>query len=201
MCALSAGCVTRGDTEALEAVLRSHENRIESLESELAEAREELLVARREVEHFRSQAAASGAVVLASEQSDVLFRAEGLRINTLLTGGLDEDGRPGDDVLSVVLEPFDNDGQTLKLPGDVTIELIDPALPGDEETIGRWSWPAREVRNAWHAGLLVAGFKFRLDWQTPLEHETLVLHARMTTADGRVFDATETVKITVGARE
>ncbi|MGC1275676.1 MAG: hypothetical protein WBC44_18355 [Planctomycetaceae bacterium] len=201
LCGLAAGCATRGDTEALEAALRGHENQIASLERELAESREELTVARREVEHIRSQAAKSGDVVLASEQSEVLFRAEGLRINTLLTGGLDEDGRPGDDVLSVVLEPFDADEQTLKLPGDVTIELSDPAAAGDAESIGTWTYTAQDVRKAWHAGLLVTGFKFRLPLSVPPQHETLVLHARLATTDGRVFDATETVKVNLAPRE
>lgn len=195
LCGLAAGCAVRGDTSGLEAELRGHEDRIATLERELQQARGELIAARREVEHLREQAATTGEVVLASEQADVLFRAEGLRINALLTGGLDEDGQPGDEILTLVLEPFDADQQTLKLPGSVTIELSDPAADGDAKTIGRWSYSAEDVRKAWHSGFLVTGFKFRLSWQSPPAHETLVLHARLATSDGRTFDATETVKI------
>ena len=195
LCGFAAGCTLRGNTAALENELRGHESRILSLENELRQTRGELAAARRESEHLRERIATTGEMVLTSEQADVLFRAEGLRINTLLTGGLDEDGRPGDELLSVVLEPFDADEQTLKLPGEVTIELIDPAAGENARTIGRWNWDATQVRDAWHSSLIVAGFKFRLDWSSPPAHETLVLHARLTTSDGRVFDATETVKI------
>jgi len=199
LCGVAAGCVVRGETAGLEEELRGHEDRILSLEQELRSTRDELEVARREAEHLRTQAAAGGEMVLTSEQSDVLFRAEGLRINTLLTGGLDEDGKPGDEVLSVVLEPFDSGGTTLKLPGDVTIDVTDPAADGEAKAVGTWTYTADEVRETWHAGLLVVGFKFRLEWQQPPGHEKLVVHARLATTDGRTFDATETVKVDVSA--
>lgn len=197
LCGLAAGCALRGDTTGLEQELRGHEDRILSLQHELQTTRDELAAARREADHLRAQATSAGEMVLTSEQGDVLFRAEGLRINTLLTGGLDEDDRPGDEVLSVVLEPFDADGTTLKLPGDVTIDVTDPAADGEARNVGTWTYAADEVRDSWHAGLLVIGFKFRLEWQTPPTHETLVLHARLTTPDARTFDATETVKVQI----
>jgi hypothetical protein len=195
LCGLAAGCATRRDTQGLEAELRGHEDRILVLEQELRRARQELLAARREADFLRSQAAHAGEFVLTTEQANVLFRAEGLRINTLLTGGIDEDDSPGDDLLSLVLEPFDAQGQTLKLPGDVSIELLDPAEQGDARQVGHWNYTSEEVRDAWHSGLLVHGFRFRLPWQRPPRHAKLVVHARLTTPDGRVFDATETVKV------
>ena len=197
LCGLAAGCAVRGDTAGLEQELRGHEDRILSLERELRFARDELAAARREAEHLRTQVATTGEMVLASEQSEVLFRAEGLRINTLLTGGLNEDGQPGDDVLSLVLEPFDAGGTTLKLPGDMEIDVTDPAADGEARAVGSWAYSADEVRESWHAGLIVTGFRFRLPWGTPPRHGTLVVHARLTTPDGRVFDATETVKVAV----
>jgi hypothetical protein len=195
LCGLAAGCVMRGDTSAIEAELRGHEDRIGALQRDLQKAHDELAVAQRESAHLRDQLASAGEVALTAEQADVLFRVEGLRINTLLTGGLDEDGQPGHDVLTLVLEPFDADEQTLKLPGEIRIDVTDPAAEGESKTIGVWQYAAEDARAAWHAGLLVTGFKFRLEWPTPPRHETLVVHARLTTSDGRVFDATETVKI------
>jgi hypothetical protein len=198
-CVLLSGCVLRPNTAALENELRAHEDRVLSLEQKLQRANEDLVAARREAEHLREQASANGEHVLASEQADVLFRAEGLRLNTLLTGGLDEDGLPGDDVLSLVVEPFDADGQSLKLPGELSIDVTDPAADGENGLVGRWTYSADEVRQAWHSGLLVTGFKFHLPWQSPPQHGTLVVHAKLSVADGRVFDATETVKVSVPA--
>ncbi len=197
LCGLAAGCTLRPNTAALENELRTHEDRILTLEQELQQSRDELVVARRESEHLREVATASGETVLATEQADVLFRAEGLRINTLLTGGIDEDGIAGDEILSLVLEPFDADGQTLKLPGDVAIDVTDPAQGTADSVVGRWTYSADETRKQWHSGLLVTGFKFRLPWQSTPTHNTLVVHVKLSTTDGRVFDATETVKIAV----
>ncbi|MBA3314778.1 MAG: hypothetical protein H0T47_16010 [Planctomycetaceae bacterium] len=195
LCGLAAGCALRPDTAAIENELRVHEDRILTLEQRLQQAQDELAAARRESDHLREQVRSTGEQVLASEQADSLFRAEGLRINTLLTGGLDEDGRPGDEVLSLVVEPFDADRQPIKLPGELTIDVTDPAAAGEDAVVGRWTYSAEEVRKAWHSGLLITGFKFRLPWQSTPIHETLVVHTRLATSDGRVFDATETVKI------
>ena len=199
LCGLAAGCSLRPNA-ALENELRIHEDRVFSLQQELQRTQQELVAARRESEHLREQARLNGEHVLASEQADVLFRAEGLRINTLLSGGLDEDGRKGDELLSLVLEPFDADGGTLKLPGDLTIELSDPAAD-DAESLGEWTFSAEDVRTAWHSGLIVTGFKFRLPLPSALQHDTVVVHARLSTSDGRLFDATETVKVQVPTAE
>jgi hypothetical protein len=196
LCGLAAGCTLRQNT-ALENELRIHEDRVFALQHELLQTKQELAAARRESEHLREQANLDGEHVLAAEQADVLFRAEGLRINTLLTGGLDEDGRPGDELLSLVLEPFDADGGTLKLPGNLAVEISDPAADDESEIVGEWAFSAEDVRKAWHAGFIVTGFKFRLPLAASLQHETLVVHARLSTTDGRVFDATETVKVRV----
>jgi hypothetical protein len=199
LCGLAAGCTLRPNA-ALEDQLRIHEDRVFALQHELLQTKQELAAARRESEHLREQANLDGEHVLAAEQADVLFRAEGLRINSLLTGGLDEDGRPGDELLSLVLEPFDADGGTLKLPGDLAIEISDPAVD-DAENIGEWTFSADDVRKAWHAGFIVTGFKFRLPLRATLQHETLVVHARLSTTDGRTFDATETINVRVPSAE
>ncbi len=199
LCGLAAGCTLRPDA-ALENELRIHEDRVFALQRELQQSKQELAAARRESEHLREQSRVDGQPVLATEQADVLFRAEGLRVNTLLTGGLDEDGRPGDELLSLVLEPHDAEGQTLKLPGDVTIEVSDPAAD-EAESVGEWTFSADDVRKSWHSGFIVNGFRFRLPLPTALPHETLVVHARLSTTDGRVFDATETVKVRVTSAE
>lgn len=200
LCGLAAGCSLRPNV-ALENELRIHEDRVLSLQQELQRTKQELVAVRRESEHLREQARLDDEAVLTSEQADVLFRAEGLRINTLLTGGLDEDDRPGDELLSLVLEPFDADGQTLKLPGEVTIEVSDPAADDGADNLGEWTYSADDVREAWHAGFIVTGFKFRLPLPTALQHETLVVHARLSTTDGRVFDTAETVKVRVPSTE
>ena len=196
-CCLGAcGCASgRGNTSALEAELRQQEDRIVRLQTELRHVSDDLAATRREADSFRAQATAVGQVALVAEQAEVLFRAEGLRINTLLTGGIDEDNVPGDEVLHLVLEPTDADGNTVKLPGEVMVEITDPAADGAARQVGAWTFPADQVRLAWQSGLFVTGFKFRLPWNVPPSHGRLIVHARLSTADGRRFDATETVQV------
>lgn len=195
ICCLASGCSFSGNSAALEAQLRAYEDRVAELDQRLADAERELLVARRETTHLRTSAKEAGAIVLASEQTEVLFRAESLRINKLLTGGINLDDQPGDESLNVVIEPLDARNEPIKLPGELTIEIMDPAIEEGDKSIGRWNYSASEVRDAWHNGLFVTGFKFRIDWRTIPRHETLVIHARLATIDGRTFHATSTVQI------
>ena len=185
----------RGDVSALETELRQSEDRIVSLETELRQLRTELDVAQRESDHLRGQLVAGGEQVLMVEQADTLFRAEGLRVNKLLTGGLNEDGQPGDEVVHLMLEPIDADGHVLKLPGEVQIEVTDPAAPAGTRQLGQWRFSDAEAREAWHSSLFASGLKFRLPLSHPTRNGTVVVFARLKTADGRQFDATETVRL------
>ncbi|UCC28868.1 MAG: hypothetical protein JSU86_11775, partial [Phycisphaerales bacterium] len=42
-----------------------------------------------------------------------------------LSGGADYDGQPGDDGVTVYLRPRDADGDVVKVPGRITIQLLD----------------------------------------------------------------------------
>lgn len=42
-----------------------------------------------------------------------------------LSGGTDFDGEPGDDGLTLYLRPLDIDGESVKVPGKITIQLLD----------------------------------------------------------------------------
>lgn len=189
------GCASRGDLETLESELRKQELAQEELQIELNRTREDLKVARNESAALRTQLTENRQVALSPEQADVLFRAETIKFNMLLTGGQDRDGAPGDDGLSVLLMPVDSHGDLVKLAGQVDLELFDMTLPADRQRLGQWRFRIDEVRERWHKGWLSAGYLFQVDWQQrPAAHE-LTLHARMTVPDGRQFHATTQVKV------
>lgn len=192
------GCATQGNLDLLEARLRQQEDRLFELQARLEETQAELVVARKEAEGLRTQLSSQGQSPILPEQAQALYRAEGVRFNSLLTGGLDTDGSPGDDLISAVLAPHDSDGDLVKLPGAIEIELLDLSQPHDRRRIGHWEYPLEESREHWHSGLVGSGYLFKLPWQRPPESSELLLHARMTTPDQRQFDAAIQVEIEPG---
>jgi hypothetical protein len=132
---------------------------------------------------------------LLAERSEVLYKATGIEISKYKTGALDTDDRPGDDVLATSIAPHDSDGELIKLPGEVELELFDMAQPAEKQRIGHWQFTAEDCREHWNAGFFGSGYQFKLPWQKRPEHQKLVLHARMLTPDGRQFDASHELKV------
>lgn len=81
----------------------------------------------------------------------------------LLTGGYDIDGQPGDDGLSVVLEPRNPRGELVRTPGDVEIALIDPDR-GDGGRVAQWKFTAAELAEYWERRAVGEGFFLELPW-------------------------------------
>ena len=192
-----AGCASRGDLETLESELRKQELAQEELRIELVRARDDLKIARNESAALRAQLTENRQVALSPEQADVLYRAEAIKFNSMLTSGQDRDGQPGDDGLSVLLMPVDSHGDLVKLAGQVDLELFDMTLPPDRQRLGQWRFPIDHVRERWHKGFLSAGYLFQVDWQQPPAAPELTLHASMTIPDGRQFHATTQVKVSL----
>jgi hypothetical protein len=192
----ACGCSTRGDLEMLESELRRQEDlRIEA-EQQVTSLRQELHVARNENAQLHAQLRNRGDVSLVSEQVAVLSRVEDIKFNMLLTSGLDRDGEPGDEALSVLIMPVDEAGDLIKLPGVVELDLHDLSRPPNQQRIGAWKFGVDDVRERWHKGFLAAGYLFQLDWQNVPVSSELTLHARLIAPDGRRFDATTQLKVT-----
>ena len=191
------GCAAPGNTEKLEAQLRQQEDMLADVEKELASVRNELKVARNEVEAQRDQLQVAGHQTLVAEQAEVLYRAEAIKFNALLTCGVDRDGHPGDEEISVLLMPTDAEGELIKLAGTIDLELHDFSKPENEQCIGKWSFNPTEAREHWHRGFMAAGYLFKLPWQTPPGSNELTLHGKMKAPDGRTFAATQQLKVHV----
>jgi outer membrane murein-binding lipoprotein Lpp len=195
------GCASRHRIDVLETRLRQKEDALARLHGELATARNDLQVARRETAMLRNQLAGTGERVLLPEQADALFRVTAIEFSELLTGGVDQDGVAGDEQLSVVLIPYDANGELVKVPGTIELELFDPAKPEAVQRIGRWKFDTEESLTHWHRGFLGGGYLFHLAWQEPPQSPQLVLHGRLTTSDGRQFETSRPVRVTPPRRE
>jgi hypothetical protein len=191
------GCLGRAKPDLLQAQqehLVEVERRADATQTELARSR-------REAEQLRAELARSGKRVVAAEYTESLIRASKLQINSLLSGGLNRDERPGDDALVAYIALVDDDGEIIKLPGSVQLTLIDPSLPEPARQVGQWNFTAEECRSKWTRGLTGAGYMLTVKLDQPSQHEQLVLNAKLTTADERIFDATHLVRVAPGTVE
>lgn len=191
----AAGCSARGDLEMLETELRHQEDLRNEAEQQVASLQQELRVARNENTQLHAQLRNRGQVALVSEQVAVLSRVEEIKFNMLLTSGIDRDGAPGDEALSILIMPVDEAGDLVKLPGRVELELHDLSQPPNQQRIGAWQFDVDDVRERWHKGFLAAGYLFQLDWQQLPVSSELTLHAKLFAPDGRKFNATTQLKV------
>lgn len=194
---ISAGCATRGNVELLESQLRQQEDTIYAAQAERERAESELRIAQREVQALRVQLADQGKKTLLPEQAKTLYRVAGVRVNEWFSGGLDRDDRPGDEQLNILLTPHDEQGETVKLPGQVTLEVIDLSAPESSRELGVWKFSDEQVADSWQSGL-TSGFQLRVPLEHPPVSENIVLHARFATVDGRQFQTTADLRVTPG---
>ena len=190
-----SGCASRGQLELLEAEVRQHKDSLHRAEAKTTNLESQLVQARRETELIRSQVASTGGQAPLPEQTGNLVRLSGVKINTLLSGGKDRDGQPGDDLLVALISPHDEQGDLVKIAGEVEIEAYDMTRPGDDKRVGRWTFNPEQAAKAWHSGFVGAGLQFELPWQEVPANKELLVHARLKTTDGRQFDTNSPLKV------
>lgn len=195
------GCASRGNLEVLESALRQQEDQLVALRQQLDAARGELEVAQNENSQLRTQLVQSGQQAHSPEHLENEFKAVGLRFNSYLTSGLDRDGVPGDEMLSVLLYPHDEQGGLVKLAGTVELKAVDLGAPNGLHEIGSWTFTPSQTKDAWHSGFLAAGFLFERPLQSLPRGADVTLHARFTTIDGRQFDAVQPLRLKTPATE
>ena len=200
-CCCASGCAGF-QTELLESRLRQREDEAMLLRTQAKDLHFQLTASRRENGVLRSQMRDAGVRGMLPEQAAALFSLKEIRLSRLMTGGIDTDGFPGDDTLSLVLEPHDQQGDVLKAPGTITIELLDLSLAQVDRRIGYWTFDLETALKHWQGGLFGTGYHFKLPWQRGYpRHPNLSLHARLLTPDGRAFQVTKqiTVRLAPGA--
>lgn len=190
-----AGCATRGGLGALQTELRQREDQISNLNHQLGETQKQLEVAKQEKESLRSQLSRNVSDKLLPEQSDLIFRAQGLKFSEYLTSGVDRDGQPGDELVSILLTPQDGEGDALRLPGKLKLEVRDLNNPEGRQLLGSWTWEETQIGEKWHQGFLASGYHLEVPLKIMPQHPELTLHAQLTTPDGRQFSATQPIKV------
>lgn len=189
------GCLSRGNVDLLESRLRQQQAILMESQREAEKTRGELLLAQREADSLRKQLAQSQGSSPPPEFTAAVHRATNVKIHSMLTSALNKDDAPGDDAIVVQFAPYDDDGEIVKLPGEVVVTAIDPAADSSLREVGTWRFTAEQCRESWTRGFLAAGYQFTLPLSRPPAHEELVLNLRLSTADGRTFEANQLIRV------
>lgn len=93
-----------------------------------------------------------------------LFAPVDIRISGL-SGGKDYDGVPGDDGVSVYVQPVDADGNVVAVGGRLTVQLVDNTNMDTPRVVGlRRLEDPHELRQAWHGRFLTNHYTVKCPW-------------------------------------
>ena len=182
----AAGCSSGRRTDALEARLRVQEDRLLETTDALENARTEAANARRTVARLQAESQRPAAPADAPAK---------LAFASLLTGGIDEDGVPGDEAIRAVIQPLTEDGVAVRSPGRLEVELLDVAAAPEDRVRGRWTLEGEELHEQWDDGLFASGYTLELSPESDDLPRDSLLIARFQTPDGRQVESTRTVRL------
>ena len=194
---LFVGCASRGNVELLEARLREQEDELRSLYTQVEQTQAELVAARRLNQSLNQRLVQQAGHDETFDLNELHYRVNGLKINTLLTGGFNRDRQPGDDQLAVVFAPQDDRGHPVRLPCTVECELLDPAQLPDEQRLGLWTFDAEQTNAAWQKILGSSAYRFEIPWQQLPRTSSLEVRVRVHSKQGDDFEASSPVKVTL----
>jgi len=118
-------------------------------------------------------------------------------VNPRLTGGHNFDQAPGDDGLTVLVEPRNGSDRFVPKAGDVSLVLLDPALQGEAARVARWDLTEEEVTHRLRNDAFARrGIELKLPWSDgPPSNSDLVLFTRYITADGRRVETRNDIRV------
>jgi hypothetical protein len=184
-----AGCRTPPRKDLVEAELRVKDQDLRELRTALERTEAYTQSLQRELHAFQQMAPSQGVADVstpAGVRSIVLARQ---------TGGIDDDGVPGDEALQVVVEPRDADNHTVKAPGIVHVYALEVTPEGLKKPLSTWHVDAETLRKAWRTGLLSTGYYLTLPWRTWPANTKVRVIAQFVGQDERLFEADKDVTI------
>jgi hypothetical protein len=155
---------------------------IDPAAAERDEALEEARKLRRELEHVRARLAkreeqVENLLALGDKRLEKLYVVQRVRLGSA-TGGIDLDKRPGHDGVKVFLEPIDQHGSVIKVPGEVRIQLFELAAPEKENLLAEYRFGLDETAKHWSSGFLAYHYSFVCRWKSaPPRHEGVTVRA------------------------
>jgi hypothetical protein len=185
LCTL-AGCKSNPKYDGIEAELRTKDRENEHLRAELEQQRLLNQAYQGHLARNTDVTARPGPVAALPLKEIVLGPG---------TGGANSGTAPGDDSLQVVIVPRDDDGAAIKVPGRVVVLAYEVLPNGVKVPIGRWDVEPDRLKKHWRPGLLTTGYFLNLGWDRPPGQDRLRVAVRLTTLDGRVYEADKDVPV------
>ncbi|MBI1832088.1 MAG: hypothetical protein HYR84_11630 [Planctomycetes bacterium] len=182
----SAGC--RNKTDVLEIELRTREHLYRDLLDDHKRSEARITALQMEVDALRK----GGKIT--PEQAASTYGLKRIVLGRS-TGGVDNDGVPGDEALQVVVEPRDYDDHSIKAPGVLQIIVMETTPQGVKTPLSAWDISGDALRQSWKQGLLSTGYTLTLPWKQFPVHEQLRVVVRFVTPDQRVFEADRDIKV------
>lgn len=185
----AAGCYNPADAQLRRENVRLA-GRAADLEQRLAASQEAIERLERELDEARGLSELDRSALI------LPARVELVR----LTGGEDYDGEPGDDGVTVHLRPLDEQGDALKVAGDVRIELFDLAAGG--QRIGLCEVSAAELPERWLGALMTDHYTIRCPFdRAPSSPEVTVRVTFVDYLSKRSLTAQQVVEVRVSGSE
>ena len=107
----------------------------------------------------------------------------------------DKDGKK--ETLIVYLQPIDQDGDIIKAPGDVHVQLLDLDKDKDPALLGKWHITPNKLRKLWFNALLKTNYRLTFDVSEKVETFEEPLTVTVTFTDyltGKVFEEQMLIK-------
>lgn len=185
LCGL-AGCATGGGSDP--------QREIAALKDTVAKQKNDLTARQASIDELNKQLATCRG--LSAEDLKRIFYPEKIVIASL-SGGEDYDGKPGDDGVTVYLQPEDRKGDIIKVAGAIRVELYDLANPPGTNQLGIYDFTVDQVVDLWYGQLMTNHFTLRCPWQhgAPKHPEITVRITFVDYLTKRVLAAQTVVKV------
>jgi hypothetical protein len=134
-------------------------------------------------------------LAMGDKRMDRLFHVKDVSLGDY-TGGVDTNGKAGDDAIKVYLLPMDQDGSILKAAGDVKIQLYDLAAAPADNLIGEYNFSVDQIGKYWSSGFLTYHYSFVCPWKQPPQHNQITVRVEFVEyLTGRHFTAQKVCSI------
>ncbi len=117
-----------------------------------------------------------------------------------LTGGYDDDGRPGDDGVVAYVQPVDVKGHVIKVAGSIRMQVFDLANPPGRQVVAEGEWDVDHVADMWNGRLWTGHYTVKCPWpppdRKPPDHRELTIRVEFTDLlTGKTFTAQKVVEV------
>lgn len=112
------------------------------------------------------------------------------------TRGVNSDGQPGDDGLSLMIQTWDSKGRLVQAPGEISVVVLDRELEGEAARVARWDFSPQQLAEVLQQSSAQDGIYLEMNWpNTPPAHGNLQVFVRYLTEDGRKLEANLPVRV------